>query len=528
MAREFNGTATTGTGEYLEVDATPLTGFPLTVSAWGRPTDTTVFKEVFNISDKDDPNNWLVRLAFTNVATIRVYSRDGATNDGGADTSTNYTANAWHHVAATLNSSGRAVFLNGGGKGTNAVAKTPVGPDRISVGRAGDSTPSDPMAGRIAEVAVWNVELSDAEILLLARGVSPLRIRPASLRLYYPLYGSMSPEPNLAVGGATYNLAITGTPVQADHAPVMSSFGWEEVMAAWAAAGGGGPNNYSQSASGTVSSAGALAKRTNRSTAGNLTPTAAGILKAAAAELTGALASAGALTKRVARALSGSAASAGTLASAKATLVALTGAIASAGALARQTSRAAAGVIASSGVLSKRPARSVAGAIASAGAVTAIKTALIALTGAIASAGALVRRTGKIEAGVLPTAGAVQRGTLRALAGALTTAGALTAVKAALISLAGSISSAGVLARRTLKTTEGQLFSGGGVIRRTARALVGTIAPAGSIVKRTIRSLLGALAAGGAVSGVGGGGIPSLGVFEASSTSSNDDIYETE
>jgi hypothetical protein len=233
MARDFNGTATTGTGEYLEVDATPLTAVPITVSAWCYPADTTNFKEILDITDKDNTDQWLVRLALGNDAKVWAFARDSGANNGIASTSTTYGANAWCHACGVFESGGRAAFLNGGGKGTNATAKSPTGIDRISVGRAGDSTPSDPMQGRLAEIAVWDAALTDGEVALLARGVSPWRIRPGNLKLYYPLYGSASPEPNLAVGGTTYQLTVTGTPVQADHAPVASPFAF---VAGWAGA----------------------------------------------------------------------------------------------------------------------------------------------------------------------------------------------------------------------------------------------------------------------------------------------------
>lgn len=244
MARDFNGTAVTGTGEFLEVDATPITGpgaSGMAVSGWGYPGNTNAFKDIISIIDKDDPNQWLVRLAFDNAGHISCYSRDGATNDGGVATSTSYTANTWHHASCNVRTGGRDVYLNGGGKATNSVAKAPTGVDRVAIGAARDSTPSDPFLGRLAEVAVWNAELTDGEHALLARGISPLRIRPGNLILYYPLFGTMSPEPNLAVGGATYNLTITGTPDQADHAPVMPPFafmsGWAGAFTAAAAAG---------------------------------------------------------------------------------------------------------------------------------------------------------------------------------------------------------------------------------------------------------------------------------------------------
>lgn len=252
MARTFNGTAVTGTGEYLEVDATPITAAPLTVAAWVYPADTTNFKEVVNISDKDDPNQWLVRLALTNTGVVRAYARDSATNDGGADTSSSYSANVWQLVSANYLTTGREVFLNGAGKGTNAVAKTPTGVDRISVGRAGDSTPSDPMQGGIGEIAIWNVALSDAEHAALGRGVHFRRMRRSNLILYYPLWGNASPETPV-VGASTYNLSITGTPDKLGHHAPVAFFGFGGGFRGTVPEVGGGGSSPSASVSPSAS-----------------------------------------------------------------------------------------------------------------------------------------------------------------------------------------------------------------------------------------------------------------------------------
>jgi hypothetical protein len=41
--------------------------------------------------------------------------------------------------------------------------------------------------GSLAEVGIWNAALTAAEVLSLARGMSPSLIRPQSLTIYAPL-----------------------------------------------------------------------------------------------------------------------------------------------------------------------------------------------------------------------------------------------------------------------------------------------------------------------------------------------------
>lgn len=73
-------------------------------------------------------------------------------------------------------------------------------------------------AGRMAELALWPGEaLNASEILALARGMRPNRIRPASNPYYWPLHGLVSPEPSYRSGGPA--MTVNGA-VYTNHAPV--------------------------------------------------------------------------------------------------------------------------------------------------------------------------------------------------------------------------------------------------------------------------------------------------------------------
>lgn len=75
------------------------------------------------------------------------------------------------------------------------------------------------MDGALADVAVWNVKLTPAEVLALASGVRPNRIRPANLVFWAPLDGLASNEPSLA-GVAPFTATLTGTTKTASGPPV--------------------------------------------------------------------------------------------------------------------------------------------------------------------------------------------------------------------------------------------------------------------------------------------------------------------
>lgn len=68
--------------------------------------------------------------------------------------------------------------------------------------------------GQLAEVAIWDVILTDDEFAALAKGVSPALIRPQSLKEYLPFVRS----PQSRILGA---VTVGGTPLAQPHPPVL-------------------------------------------------------------------------------------------------------------------------------------------------------------------------------------------------------------------------------------------------------------------------------------------------------------------
>lgn len=176
------------TGDFFENSGgiMPITGAPFSMAAWFRPDTDTDISMVLTFVDAS-VGNQQIRLDVRGDKVgdpVRAFTFDGGTGDE-LSTTTGITANTWHHccrVDSAVNN--RSVFLDGGGKATNTVSLTPTGIDTMSVGRIGTSTPEVFVEGAVAEVAVWDVALSDAEVAILAAGFSPLFVRPASLKFY--------------------------------------------------------------------------------------------------------------------------------------------------------------------------------------------------------------------------------------------------------------------------------------------------------------------------------------------------------
>lgn len=222
MARLF----TSASSEYAEyTSGSPVTAAPLTMACWFRPADDTTRSTLINlVQSADDTHRWTLEAA-GNVAgdTIRYFAVAGGANSV-AITTTGFTANTWHHCCAVeASSSDRRVFIDGGSKGTQTASRVPASINRITVGafRSGASN-SLHANGRIAEAAIWNVALTDSEVLALARGVHPLDMRPANLVAYWPLLGNDSPERDIHPRSAlvtSFPLTLNGT-TKANHAPV--------------------------------------------------------------------------------------------------------------------------------------------------------------------------------------------------------------------------------------------------------------------------------------------------------------------
>lgn len=196
MARQFDPASS----QYLQGN-TPVTAAPLTMAAWFN-TSVSANQGVMSI---DGSGYFYMRSRSDGY--IRYY-----TNSAFAETTGTFTTGVWNHavcVSAATNS--RAVYINGGGKGTNTTDVTPTGIDRVYIARyAGEEI----INGAIAEVGIWNVALTDAEVAVLALGVSPLLVRPASLVAYWPL---IRDEDQDRVGG--YHLTAYNSPTVATHPP---------------------------------------------------------------------------------------------------------------------------------------------------------------------------------------------------------------------------------------------------------------------------------------------------------------------
>lgn len=224
MGISYNGTVT-----YHTVTATdPVGAFPITMNAWFYTTGFSN-QAVFAIGTPSGATSGdFIGVHTTTVGggTVRLfYNSSGNTilNCG-----TSGTTNAWQ-MGTLVVESGAAnyhVYLNGANKTSSTSGNAyPSETGEITVGaRVVNGTASNQFGGRIAECAIWNTNLSDAEVQSLFY-VDARQIRPSALVTYIPVF----PNADGTVGsidewlGKLAALAVNATPTVTDHPPIMRS-----------------------------------------------------------------------------------------------------------------------------------------------------------------------------------------------------------------------------------------------------------------------------------------------------------------
>ena len=99
--------------------------------------------------------------------------------------------NTWYHVAGVYESAtSRKAYINGSNdsaENDNSNSVTPSGVNLLIIGARFNTTIGGYFPGDIAEVGIWNVALTAAEVASLAKGMTCDKVRPQNLVFYAPL-----------------------------------------------------------------------------------------------------------------------------------------------------------------------------------------------------------------------------------------------------------------------------------------------------------------------------------------------------
>ena len=203
----------------------PVTAVPLTIAGWFYCADTTNFYRAASLSLSSGGNNYYSLLFRGDVSGDPVEFHR-VSNSSGAQviaTTSGYSATTWTHAACFASAANAAaVYVGGGSKqtGTTSVVNGGLNDFSLNAQYFSGSYIFSGATLRAAEVGVWSVALDDAEIASLAKGYSPLEIRPASLVAYYPLGGHYG-QADVDRWRNRYDLTPSGSPTWADHPRVI-------------------------------------------------------------------------------------------------------------------------------------------------------------------------------------------------------------------------------------------------------------------------------------------------------------------
>lgn len=234
MSRDFPGTNT----NYLNLGGNPtglnILGTALTIHAWIKPN--TLGTHIFS-KDVTGDRQYVLGSNTVSGRSEHVVGNGVSTTDV-CNGTIDIPIGSWSSIGMVKVGTGAGAFrsfLNGALD--NAITSN------VSIGQSDATTAigarngtSAFFNGEIAEVSVWAASLTDGEMFALGKGASPLTIRPLSLRGYWPLWGTASPERDYSE--VPNSATVTGTvPAGATHPPVMpfipphipSDFGGFEV-----------------------------------------------------------------------------------------------------------------------------------------------------------------------------------------------------------------------------------------------------------------------------------------------------------
>jgi Concanavalin A-like lectin/glucanases superfamily len=205
MARVGDGVATT---RVLTSGTSKDVSTALTFSAWFMVTDAGGVGHYGTIivdSDTDTSSGiWIVNSGGNRRMAWYLAGSLNKIDPG----STAISLNTWYHVAMSAPGGGGTVktYINNVSDGTfSQIAGSAIHTGFETINDAGGF---DPIIGSVADVAYWNVALTPLEIQGLASGMRPYRIRKPNLKLWWPLDGDFSTEPDLS--GAAINGTVTG------------------------------------------------------------------------------------------------------------------------------------------------------------------------------------------------------------------------------------------------------------------------------------------------------------------------------
>lgn len=218
-SRQFTETS----GQFMARTTAPVSTYPCTISVWYKPSNNTSNQSIVYLGSATDQRRFLIYRTSSvsnNFAAMDNRSNGGAVIQIIVSTTQLNSSTTWYHVVGVYASAtDRKLYVNGVFEASDTNSMTTTSLDKMGIGARAAPAPSYGLYAnaKIAEVAIWNVALSSAEILSLAKGANPQAVQPAALKSYIPLCTGLSPDIDF-LGGT---IGLTNSPsASVDHPPV--------------------------------------------------------------------------------------------------------------------------------------------------------------------------------------------------------------------------------------------------------------------------------------------------------------------
>ena len=213
----FNGSSDKLVSTSLPVSGTSTATF----CAWVYTGVTGATQDIITINRGNSASfgdGFQLRLHTTNGVRAR---QCDTTICSAPTTSGTVATNTWTPVCAVFTSTtSRTAYVNGTASTTDTTSvNSPSNLTETDIGASVfNSTYSGFFNGRIADAAIWNVALTQAEITSLSKGFVAPMIRPNALVMWVPMIGASLMDRR---GGISFT--ATGTSA-ADHPPLFMTF----------------------------------------------------------------------------------------------------------------------------------------------------------------------------------------------------------------------------------------------------------------------------------------------------------------
>ena len=186
---------TIANSQMLNTGSSPITAEPFTLSIWFNRKDVSSSHTLMSVNKGAVASIGL----FVLQAPFNSQTLNAVTNDGSfsvSSSSTTYSLNTWNHACGVFPSaSSRTSWVNGVASTTNTETRAVSGVANVSIGGRYVTTTPDFFANcLLAECGIWNVALSQEEVISLSKGVSSALIRPQNLVFYAPLIRDLVDE----------------------------------------------------------------------------------------------------------------------------------------------------------------------------------------------------------------------------------------------------------------------------------------------------------------------------------------------